>query len=248
MCGICGTINTGTEKQLQKMVDLLKHRGPDDKGISYLKSRNNFVYFGNARLSIIDLSQMGHMPMQTEDGRFTITYNGECYNFRKIRDQLIKKGYAFRSSTDTEVILKAYQHWGKEAVDLFDGMYAIAIWDNMEEELMLIRDRAGIKPLYFYHDNAKFAFASEIKSLLVLDDIKRNPNIKSLILMAGFFWSPDPYSAFENIYRLPSGHYLTFKNGTIEMKRYWKPVFQPAYYKTVYEAIEDFDSIFANSV
>lgn len=248
MCGICGTINIGNEDRLQKMVDLIKHRGPDDQGTIFLKSKNHRVYFGNTRLSVIDLSDLGHMPMQTEEGRFTITYNGECYNFQKIRQKLLDRGYRFRSATDTEVILKAYAHWGYEAVNLFDGMFAIAIWDNLEEELILMRDRAGIKPLYYYHNSDTFAFASEIKCLLELDEIKREPNLNSLILMAGFFWAPDPYTAFNSIFRLPPAHYLVFKNNNVIIKRYWKPQFQPNYYNSINEAVEDFDLIFKNSI
>jgi asparagine synthase (glutamine-hydrolysing) len=248
MCGICGTINLGNENKIKEMTSLLIHRGPDDNGVLEISNNGNKILFGNTRLSIIDLSDLGHMPMQTEDKRFTITYNGECYNFPDIRKKLTAEGVSFKSHTDTEVILKAYAKWGEKAINMFDGMYAIAIWDNLKQELILIRDRAGIKPLYFYHDGKRFAFASEVKSLLVLDEIKREPNLTSLILMAGFFWSPDPLSAFENIHRLKPAHYLVFKDNEIKIKKYWKPEFNPGYYKTFNDAAEDLDKIFTESV
>jgi len=217
MCGICGTINLGNELKIKEMTSLLTHRGPDDNGVMDISNDCNKVFLGNTRLSIIDLSSLGHMPMQTEDKRFSITYNGECYNFPDIRKRLMNEGVVFQSHTDTEVILKAYAKWGTNAINMFDGMYAIAIWDNLEQVLILIRDRAGIKPLYYYHDGMRFAFASEIKSLLALDEIQREPNLTSLVLMSGFFWAPDPLSAFKNIHRLIPGHYLIYKNNEIKI-------------------------------
>ncbi len=186
MCGICGTINLGNEVKIKEMTSLITHRGPDDNGILEISNNGSKILFGNTRLSIIDLSSLGHMPMQTEDSRYSITYNGECYNFNDIRKKLIGEGINFKSHTDTEVILKAYAKWGTDAINMFDGMYAIAIWDNFEKGLILIRDRAGIKPLYYYHDGKRFAFASEIKSLLALDEIKENLISNSLMLMAEF--------------------------------------------------------------
>jgi asparagine synthase (glutamine-hydrolysing) len=248
MCGICGAINLGNEVKVREMTSLINHRGPDDNGILNISANGNKIFFGNTRLSIIDLSSLGHMPMQTEDKRYTITYNGECYNFQSIRERLCNEGIRFNSHTDTEVIMKAYARWGEDAINMFDGMYAIAIWDNLKEELILIRDRAGIKPLYYYHDGKRFAFASEIKSLLVLDEIKREPDLKSLVLMAGFFWSPDPMTAFKNIQRLQPAHYLIFKNNEIKITRYWKPNYNPDYYKNLTDAVDDFDEIFTTSV
>jgi asparagine synthase (glutamine-hydrolysing) len=248
MCGICGAINLGNEVKIKEMTSLIKHRGPDDHGVLEISNNGNKIFLGNTRLSIIDLSSLGHMPMQTADKRFSITYNGECYNFADIRKILINQGVLFNSHTDSEVILKAYAKWGIEAINMFDGMYAIAIWDNYEQELILIRDRAGIKPLYYYHDGRKFAFASEIKSLLALDEIKREPNLTSLILMAGFFWSPDPLTAFDNIHRLKPAHYLIYKKNEIKINRYWKPVFNSNYYNNLPDAVDDFDNIFIESI
>jgi len=248
MCGICGSINIGNESSIRRMTDLLKHRGPDAQGTIEIDGKKNRVYLGNTRLSIIDLTKAGNMPMQTEDQRFTITYNGECYNFNEIRFKLEDEGVRFRSRSDTEVILKAYATWGIESLDYFDGMYAIAIWDNLKEELILIRDRAGIKPLYYYHDGDVFVFASEIKSFFVLNEIRREPNYQSLALMAGFFWSPDPLTAFKDIHHLKPAHHLIFKDGSIDVTRYWRPKFKPDYYSDFTHAMEDLEDILRNSV
>ena len=248
MCGICGSINIGDEHSIRRMTDLLKHRGPDAQGTIAIEGNKNRVYLGNTRLAIIDLSEAANMPMQMEDRRFTITYNGECFNFIGIRSSLEEMGVTFKTHSDTEVILKAYATWGIDAIDKFDGMYAIAIWDNLKEELILIRDRAGIKPLYYYHEGSVFAFASEIKSFFVLDQIRRQPNYQSLALMAGFFWSPDPLTAFKNIYHLKPAHYLIFQDGRIDVTRYWKPEFKPDYYSSFTHAMEDLEKIFRDSV
>jgi len=146
MCGITGIFNVDGSpvsiRILKKMTDAIKHRGPDGEGFW----TDSFVALGHRRLAIIDLSSMGHQPMQTEDGRFIITYNGEVYNFQNLKIQLESKGYQFRSYSDTEVVLKAYEEWGKDCVHKFNGMFAFAIWDNVRYELFLARDRYGVKP------------------------------------------------------------------------------------------------------
>lgn len=161
MCGING-FNWIDEDLIQKMNNALMHRGPDDKG-TYL---DQAVSLGSLRLSILDLSKNGHMPMISEDKKIVITYNGEIYNFQEIKKVLTKKGYKFNSNSDTEVILYSYQEWGSECVEKFKGMWAFTIYDKQKSILFLSRDRFGVKPLYYYFDNNKFIFSSEIKGIL----------------------------------------------------------------------------------
>ena len=165
MCGIAGIINfdgePASEIQLQNMTNAIIHRGPDGKG-HYI---NNNVGLGHRRLAIIDLSPSAHQPMQTVDKRFTITYNGEVYNFKSIRTELESKGYQFHSNTDSEVVLNAYVEWGKDCVHKFNGMFAFAILDTQNQTIFLARDRYGIKPLYYGFFGNTFLFASEQKAI-----------------------------------------------------------------------------------
>jgi asparagine synthase (glutamine-hydrolysing) len=166
MCGICGIFDLRgvpvPYAVLRKMTDVMKHRGPDGEGFWIDKN----LGFGHRRLAILDLSPAGNQPMQTEDGRFVITYNGEVYNYLNLRTELEAKGFKFYSNCDTEVVLKAFQQWGNDAIKKFNGMFAFAIWDNKEKTLTLARDRYGIKPLYYFFDGKVLVFASEIKAIL----------------------------------------------------------------------------------
>ncbi|MHA1394786.1 MAG: asparagine synthetase B family protein [Promethearchaeota archaeon] len=164
MCSISGF--TWEDKTLiRKMNDILSYRGPDDTGI-YIDER---ISLGHNRLSIIDLSHAGHQPMSNRDGTLWIIFNGEVYNYKKIRQELEKLGYSFLSNTDTEVVVNSYEQFGSECVKIFNGMFAFAIWDTKKKELFLARDRIGIKPLYYYYDGLKFIFSSEIKAILCHD-------------------------------------------------------------------------------
>jgi asparagine synthase (glutamine-hydrolysing) len=172
MCGIAG-FNFEDRELLKKMMDSLSHRGPDQRGgIIY----NNFS-LGHLRLSIIDLSENGRQPMSNEEGNLWVVYNGEIYNFKEIKEDLEKKGHRFKSNTDSEVIVHAYEEYGPDCVNLFNGMFAFAIWDG--KKLFLARDPVGIKPLYYYFDDKNFIFASEIKTILKAD-IKVNGDYDSV--------------------------------------------------------------------
>jgi len=225
MCGIVGTWdfkNKINPEILKKMRDTLKHRGPDDAGF-FIDDESN-IGLGHRRLSIIDLSERGHQPMKTEDNSLYITYNGETYNFKEIKKELEQKNYSFFSSSDTEVILKAYKEWGIEAIEKFRGMFALGLWDKTKQELILIRDRAGIKPLYYYFspDKSLFIFASEIKAILAHPQVKKELNFEALRLFLQLSYIPAPHSIFKNIYKLEPGHILTInKTGQIEKTRYW---------------------------
>ena len=230
MCGICGIIdcdNKPVDKDLlRKMCGSFVYRGPDDEGY-YTDQRIDGkgheinVGLGHKRLSIIDLSSAGHQPMSNETATLWVTYNGEIYNFKELKSQLLKKGHRFKSDTDTEVILHLYEEEGTEAVQKFNGMFAFALWDEQKEQLWVCRDRLGIKPLVYYWDGRHFAFASEIKALLCDPVIPRELDYDALFLYLAFSYVPAPYTIFKGIRKLEPGHSLTFRSGKLEVKKYW---------------------------
>ena len=214
MCGITGAVNWGDRQILQKMTDTVAHRGPDDSGLWEARLPDGtWVGLGNRRLAILDLSAAGHMPMSTPDGSLWITYNGEIYNFRELRQELSAKGHTFLSQTDTEVILHLYQELGPDCVKKLNGMFAFAIWDSRQQELFIARDHFGIKPLYYIHQGRRLAFGSEIKSMLVLPDCPRRIDREALGQYLTFLWVPDPLTMFQGILKLPAGHYARFRQG-----------------------------------
>jgi asparagine synthase (glutamine-hydrolysing) len=203
MCGISGF--TWEDRQLiQKCSNMISHRGPDQHGIFTDKY----------------LSSNGIQPMLNEDNSICITYNGEVYNYKEIRAQL-KHKHSFRSDTDTEVILHAYEEYGCECLKRFNGMFAIAIWDSNKKELFLARDRLGIKPLYYYFNNGKLMFASEIKAITANKEIKKELNIEALKQLMETGHTFDGHTLFKYIYELGPGHFLVFKKGNIDIRRYW---------------------------
>lgn len=210
MCGICGIINFNKEdvqeSSLITMMNTMKHRGPDDNG-TFIK---NNLGLGFVRLSIIDLSYLGHQPMTSLDNRYTIIFNGEIFNYIEIRDELINKGYKFNTNTDTEVILNAFIEWGEDSLKKFNGMWAFAIYDNIYNKMFLSRDRYGIKPFYYYIDNNQFIFASEINS--ILSALKKKPKASyQTILDYLIFNSIDQTdnTFFENIKKIKHGHNMS---------------------------------------
>ncbi len=221
MCGIIGIIsNEAIDPNLvMKMRDTLIHRGPDDQGL-YIND-NKLVAFGHRRLSIIDLTPKGKQPMSNEDGTIWIVFNGEIYNFKELKQELIKFGHKFKSSSDTEVIIHGYEEWGVKILERLRGMFAFGIWDENEKKLILARDRIGIKPLYYYYSGNKFIFASEIKAIIKDNAIPRKINLNALKYFLKYTYIPAPYSIWENIYKLPHAHYLVLKVNKINIKRYW---------------------------
>ena len=222
MCGIAGIYNLNGQKiesfLIQKMVRIQKHRGPDDEGF-YI---NDTIGLGHCRLSIIDLSEAGHQPMSNEDENLWIIYNGEIYNYLELRPELIKHGHKFKSNTDTEIIIHAYEEWDEKCLEKFNGDWAFAIWDKKKKELFCSRDRFGIKPFYYFFDGKTFAFASEIKSLLELD-IKREPNDTLIydFLRFGILDHTDE-TFFKNIRKLPAASWMRInQSGEIITKKYW---------------------------
>lgn len=222
MCGIAGLVNWGERETLARMADIQAHRGPDDHGVWEKHSENGgWVGLGSRRLSILDLSSAGHMPMSTPDGQLTITYNGEVYNSPQLRRELESKGYQFRSHGDTEVVLYLYQEYGPDCVRHLNGMFAMAIWDDARQQLFLARDHFGIKPLYYCHDGNRLAFASEAKALLQVPGLPRRINFTALHQYLTFLWVPDPLTMFEGIYKIPAGHYAVFEDGELKLVEYW---------------------------
>src|SRR5690349_21240544 len=203
MCGICGLLSLGPSPEpiddalITRMTESLAHRGPNDHGVW----RAGRIALGARRLSVIDLSQAGHQPMSNEDGSIHITYNGEIYNFRELRNtfRLVERGHQFRSRTDTEVLIHLYEELGMDMVHLLNGMFAIAIWDARRELLHLIRDPYGVKPLFYHQDVNTFRFGSEIKSILVDQRVPRKPSLQAMHDFLTFNYVPGEQTAFANI-------------------------------------------------
>jgi asparagine synthase (glutamine-hydrolysing) len=224
MCGFAGFIDfnfRSSEIILTRMNDSINHRGPDDSGIFY--NRNAFfeIGLGHKRLSIIDLSSAGKQPMSY--GNFHIVYNGEIYNFKEIKIELEELGHSFITNTDTEVILHAFIEWGQTCVAKFNGMFAFAILDMISDELTIIRDRAGVKPIYYYWKDGLFLFASELKSFHQHPAFKKEINERALYQYIDFGYIPAPFCIFKYCHKLNPGHILVlnFKTKEIEISKYW---------------------------
>jgi asparagine synthase (glutamine-hydrolysing) len=229
MCGIVGSVNWGDAALFDRMIDVQQHRGPDDRGAWHrTQPDGTTVHLGSRRLAIVDLSPAGHMPMTTPDGTATITYNGEIYNYHELRRELESHGYSFRSTSDTEVVLNMYHWLGPEGIRRLNGMFALAIWDQRRERLFVARDHLGIKPVYYMQQGEQFAFASEIKSLLMLPGAPREIDDEALQQYLTFLWVPDPLTMFHGIYKLPAGHYAIFQRGRLEIQKYWDLEFPSA--------------------
>ncbi len=207
------------------------HRGPDDSGTWQQRFPDgSYVGLASRRLAIVDLSPGGHMPMRNEDGTLWITYNGEIYNFARLRRELESKGHRFRSHTDTEVVLHLYEQEGPECVQRLNGMFAFAICDlrSGSPSLFLARDHFGVKPFYYHQDGRRLAFASEVKALLQVPGIAADLDLESLHQYLTFLWVPEPETMFRGIHKLPAGHYAFWRNGELEIVRYWDLTFLPA--------------------
>lgn len=217
MCSILGFISCGSRSLLQECNNTMVHRGPDDNGIQWFNEKNSGL--AHNRLSIIDLRETASQPMFSNDGRYWIVYNGELYNYIIIKRELISKGYNFRTQSDTEVLLYSFVEWGYSCLEKFNGMFAFAIYDIKVEKLFIARDRIGIKPLYYVHFGNSLIFASEIKAILKSELIKKEVDYRAIHTPIHFQISP--YTGFKNIFKLLPGHFLTFKNGNISIKKYW---------------------------
>jgi len=231
MCGISGLVNWGDRGTLSRMTSVQAHRGPDDAGLwEHRFPDGNYVGLGSRRLSIIDLSPSGHMPMCNEDRTVWITYNGEIYNFAELRRELRSRGHSFASDTDTEVIIHLYEQEGPDCVKRLNGMFAFAVCDLRSggPTLFLARDHFGVKPFYYVHQGRRFAFASEIKALLEVPEVEAQLDPQSLHQYLTFLWVPDPQTMFRGIYKLPAGHYAILRDGHLKITQYWDLTFPPA--------------------
>ncbi len=226
MCGITGAIGKVTEADLIRMLDAIQHRGPDDRG-TYVKptGTGETVVLGHQRLAILDTSPAGHNPMPNATRRRWMIYNGEVYNFREIRRDLEALGHCFKSESDTEVILAAYDEWGVDHLQRLNGMFAYVIWDETTDTLFAARDRLGIKPFYYTTHHGGFAFGSEIKSLLQVPGVKAELDLEAFNDYLTFLWVPDPKTTFRNIFKLPPGHFLMWHRGKLTVQPYWDLTF-----------------------
>lgn len=244
MCGIAGIIGSSDKELLAKMLKAIKHRGPDDEGMFTVPDK---LAMGMVRLSIIDL-ETGHQPLGNEDGSVQIVYNGEIYNYIELSNELRALGHIFRTNSDTEVIVHAYEEYGEDCVSKLNGMFAFALWDGRKSQLMLARDRLGIKPLYYaFHQNSLY-FASEINAILSIPAFERRLNINSLYNYLGGMVAIGEETAFRDIYRFPPGHIAWIKNGELHKKKYWSLKFLPKNNKDEDELCEEFRYHFDDSV
>ncbi len=249
MCGITGFADFRKKTPasvLKEMTDAMEHRGPDDAGHEVYENRYCTVGFGQRRLSILDLSPLGHQPMHYSN--YVVNFNGEIYNFKEIRSELEAKGYTFTSWSDTEVILKGYECWGIDVVNRFIGMFAIALYDKAKEQLILIRDRAGVKPLYYSWQDNLLLFGSELKALYKHPEFKKDIDINSVALFLQYSYVPGKHSIFKNTYKLLPGHILTIdlKSKDQRLSKYWDAfdVYnKPKIKCTDQEAIDETDRI-----
>jgi len=216
MCGIAGIIGKADEGLIQSMTRVLAHRGPDGEGY-YL---DQGVALGHRRLSIIDL-ETGQQPMTSADGRYTIVFNGEIYNFLELRRELESRGVRLRTRSDTEVLLGAYATWGRDALAKLRGMFAFAIWDKRERSLFAARDRLGVKPFYYAQIASQFLFASEMKSLLAYPGFERKLNYPALDDYLTYLYVPPPETIFQGIFELPPAHWLEWENCNLRLCEYW---------------------------
>lgn len=227
MCGIAGICNmdgaSGVPADtLSDMVRALAHRGPDGFGIY----RDEKTGLAHARLAIIDVAG-GAQPMANEDKTVWITLNGEIFNYMEIREALLEKGHLFRTDSDTEVIVHLYEEYGTGCLSHLNGQYAFALWDKVNQRLLLARDRAGVRPLFYTRAGGSLIFASEIKSVFMDRRVGRSLDLRALSQVFTFWTTISPRTAFENIFELPPAHYMTAEKGRIKIERYWRPDFTP---------------------
>ena len=206
------------------MLESVEHRGRDDQGVwvsNAVDDSGRRVAFGHRRLAIIDPTPAGHEPMFSPDERFVLTFNGEIYNYRELREQLRSLGHKFKTDSDAEVLLAVIAEWGWEGISRLNGMFAFAVWDNRERTLTLVRDHVGIKPLYYAVAGDAFIFGSEIKAILASNLIKPRLNPEALHQFLTFLWAPDPNTLFAGVKTVPPGHYLQFKNNEVKLTEWW---------------------------
>ena len=225
MCGIAGIWGEANDDLIRRMTAAISHRGPDDCGIKVFTHPDQEVSLGHRRLSIIDLSSAGHQPMTNEDETIWVVFNGEIYNFPELRKNLLATGHQFRSRTDTEVLLHGYEEWGIDFVKKLNGIFAFALWDSRRRTLHLVRDRYGVKPIYYWKHNHRLLFASEIKSLLCDPNLDREVDREALLAYLKFRYCPEPLTLFKQVRKVPPGHVMTFGVDKTSSSRFYELVF-----------------------
>ncbi|MCQ4726820.1 asparagine synthase (glutamine-hydrolyzing) [Anaerotignum faecicola] len=245
MCGFCGFTGELIKKDeiLEKMMDKIVHRGPDSGG----RHTGDKIAMGFRRLSIIDLDA-GSQPMYNETNDIVITFNGEIYNYQSLREELIAKGHVFKNNSDTEVLIHSYEEYGKGMLKHLRGMFAFVIWDSKNETLFGARDFFGIKPFYYAVIDGELVFASEIKSILEYPGFKKEVNKEALESYLTFQYSVLPETFFKGVFKLMPSHCLTYKNGGLDIERYWEPVFEADEEKSFSEFVEEIDAAMQDSI
>lgn len=246
MCGIFGFCGFEEEGLLPKMGASLVHRGPDGEG--FYEDRQNRFFMGMRRLSIIDLSG-GWQPIFNEDRTLAVCFNGEIYNYVELREELIAKGHRFETKSDTETIVHAYEQWGRDCVKYFNGMFAFAVHDARNGETFFARDRCGQKPFYYYHQNGKFVFGSEVKAILECEGVPRACNVEAIDAYLALRYVPEPRTMFKDIFTLPAAHTLTLdRNGRARIERYWDVPIYTGPYAGDSELIDQTESMLRQAV
>lgn len=243
MCGFVGFTGDADQGVLRSMTEAIAHRGPDDADYY----RDQGISLGFRRLSIIDLSG-GRQPILNEDGTKALVFNGEIYNYRDLRRDLLAAGHIFKTEADSEVVLHGYEEYGPAMLQKLRGMFAFVIWDREKGELFGVRDFFGIKPLYYAQMGSSFLFGSEIKSFLPHPDFKKELNQRALEHYLSFQYSPGPETFFKDVYKLPPAHYFLWQNGEMSITRYWLPEFHAEEDKTLDYWVDEIEKVFDNSV
>src|SRR5438874_12682466 len=247
MCGITGFVDTElspnrAEQLIDSMCQVIRHRGPDDHGVWV----GDGVALGSRRLSIIDVA-VGHQPIFNEDASILVVFNGEIYNYRELQKELQERGHHFRTNSDTETIVHAYEEYGDDCVKHLRGMFTFALWDRKRQRLLAARDRFGKKPLNYYWDGQRLVFGSEIKSILEAN-IPREVNAIALDEFLAYRWVPTPNTLFKNVMKLPAAHILIYEDGQISTKRYWELPFTPTCQDDEATAIERIIALLKDAV
>lgn len=249
MCGVCGFTGeildrSDREQVLKRMTDVITHRGPDSSGF-YCGSG---VAMGFRRLSIIDVGEGGDQPIYNEDKTLVLTFNGEIYNYRQLREELLQKGHRFATHTDSEVLVHGFEEWGPQLLGRLRGMFGFAIWNTKDKSLFLARDYFGIKPMHYSLQGENFLYGSEIKSLLEFPGFRKEFNPRALDTYISFEYVAPPETFFQGVYCLPPAHYLWYRDGKVETHRYWEPKFQPDESMTEEQAVDAIEKVFEDSV
>lgn len=246
MCGFTGFTECSGDRSavLSEMLDKIRHRGPDAEG-AYIDGK---IALGHRRLSIIDVSEAGNQPLYSEDGRLVLVFNGEIYNYKDIRRELSDKGYNFRTSTDSEVLIYGYREYGEGLLTRLRGMFSFVIWDKDTETLFGARDFFGIKPFYYTQTGSTFMFGSEIKSFLSHPDFVKELNTEALENYLTFQYSPCAETFFKGVYKLPPAHCFTYKNGRMDIRRYWEISFDADEKPSLDEWVQRISDMFKDSV